>query len=84
MHGLVPAAGRDPNPMPIRHPQLAIPSTMTTVYSLDHRTRDGRKGILSAIPIFRDATQMLCHADANTTYHIQRFPLSFLRIPQTM
>ena len=69
MHGLVPAAGRDPNPKPIRHSQLAIPSTMTTAYGQDFRTRVWRKGILCAIPISRGATRR-----PNTTCHIQRFP----------
>lgn len=60
MHGLVPAAGRDPSPMPIRHAQLAIPSTMTTTNNLDIRTPDRRKGILSAIPCF--AAPPRCYA----------------------
>ena len=90
MHGLVPAAGRDPNPKPIRHSQLAIPNTMTTAYSQDFGTCDERKGILCAIPISRGATQIAiqteesCMSRPNTTCHIQRFHLSFLMASQTM
>ena len=82
MHGLVPAAGRDPNPTPIRHAQLAIPSTMTTAYSQDFGTRDWRKGILCAIPISRGATQIAIPTEnsnmsrPNTTCHMQRFHVS--------
>ena len=89
MHGLVPAAGRDPNPTPIRHAQLAIPSTMTMAYNLDFRMRGRPEGILSAIPISRGATQMATHPESNmsrpnTTCHIQLLHLSFLKACQAM
>ena len=83
MHGLVPAAGRDPNRKPIRLDQLAIPSTMTPAHNLDFRTRDGRTGILGAIPISRGATQIAIPTEnsnmnrPNTTCHIQRLYISY-------
>ena len=90
MHGLVPAAGRDPNPKPIRHSQLAIPSTMTTAHNLDLRTRDARKGALGAIPISRGATQIAIPTEnsnmsrPNTTCHMQRFHVSLRKGSQTV